>query len=599
VKNKNKLKKIFKRLFNKDSFKRYIIPILIIIASAALMITSIPGKSATSDESSHLVRGRIFLDTFDYRLNQHNPALFNAIQAVPTMINDEIVMEKLENNHDWETADKNKIKENWVEINDGKNVFARRVLTAPRIWMIIFNTGFLFVFYQFIRKNFNLFTAITATSIMAFSPTFLAHSRLVVTGVPVMWAIFLGTIALYNYIKAPKQKQSQAYIWFLAATGFALQVKFTATLVAVVWIAVIFFYKYFQNKEMKFIKRVWNSSKLPLLTIAAWAITLFAFYGFQVKTLESMAYGAQWRIEGNTKNLRTMGEYVNKVTPWKNNDDWIIWAYKNVPVPFPQYINGFIENVLIHNYFWYGKYIFGQFKGAGENIPYYFPVAYSVKETVPTVILTAAALGLGVYLAVKKKLKVKQLISKYHALIIVPIFIAFLLLNSSINLGVRHLLPLYPYLFLALALTANYFYKKFNKKIVVGIFVGLLMFSFVSIIRVHPDLIPYYNEIAGGPEKGWWVVRGTNFDWNQDDGFAEKYAEENGAVFEAENLPDEGKGLYIARVKKLYGNKPKEELKNLLKLYESGEVERVKNIHHTYWVFEVSKDQLISSDTQD
>jgi hypothetical protein len=120
-----------------------------------------------------------------------------------------------------------------------------------------------------------------------------------------------------------------------------------------------------------------------------------------------------------------------------------------------------------------------------------------------------------------------------------------------------------------------------------------LLFSLISIIRVHPDFIAYYNEIAGGPQKGWWVVRGTNFDWNQDDGFVETYIKEKDAVTKAENLPQEGKGLYIARVKRLYGNNTQGELKRLRDLYEASKVEKVDNIHHTYWVFEVSRDQLL------
>jgi 4-amino-4-deoxy-L-arabinose transferase-like glycosyltransferase len=506
-------------------------------------------------------------------------------------------MEDLEENYYWETADKNQIKGNWVDINKGKNEFARRVLTYPRIWMIILNTACLYLFYHIIRKEFNTTTAIAATVIMAFSPTFLAHSRLITTGVPVMWAIFFGTFALYKYLKAKPDNKRKAYIIFIAATAFALQVKFTATLVAVIWLASIFVYDYLKHKEEKFIARVWQAAKKPLLTAALWALILFVMYGFQIRTLKSMTYGAEWRIEGNTENLRTMGEYINKVIPWDTNDDMIIWAYENIPVPFPQYINGFIENVVIHNYFWYGKYIFGRFLGPGDNIPYYFPVAYSVKETIPTVLLTVVTLGTAVYLFIKRKLNFKKLIEKYNVLIVVPIFITILLLNSSINLGVRHLLPLYPYLFIALGLTVHYFYSKLNKKVVLGVTVISLIFALGSIIRVHPDLIAYYNEIAGGPEKGWWVVRGTNFDWNQDDGFAEKYAEENDAVFEAENLPDEGEGLYIARVKRLYSNHPSEELANLRELYEEGNIDRVDNIHHTYWVFQVRKDQLIDEES--
>jgi hypothetical protein len=597
---KNKWRKKVYTFISNPQFKKIYLPILIILSAFLMMITSIPGKSATSDESSHLVRGRLLLETFDYRLNHANPALFNAFQAIPTVFNKKIVLEDVDNSHDWDTADKNKIKSHWVELNGGKNQFAHRVLTAPRIFMMLFNSAFLFLFFKFIRQEFNFFIALVSTLLMAFSPTFLAHSRLVVTGVPVMWAIFLATIALYKYLNAKPKNRQRTYLLFLAASGFALQVKYTATLVAVAWIGTIFVISYLKNQNQKFFKRLWQSSKVPLLTIGCWFVILFVFYGFQIKTLKTVNYGADWRIESNTEHLQMMGEYINKVTPWNTNDEMLLWAYENIPVPFPQYINGFMENVLIHNYFWYGKYIFGQFYGPGHNIPYYFPVAFCVKETVPTVLLTLGSIGLVVYLSITQKLRLKKLLAKYHILIILPIFIAFLLLNSSINLGIRHLMPLYPYLFIAVGWSVYYVYQKLKKQvstnILNGILVVLFMFSLVSIMRIHPDLIPYYNELAGGPQKGWWYVRGTNFDWNQDDGFVEKYIDKHNAVTDAQNLPDEGKGLYIARVKRLYGNHPKEELVNLRKLYENEEIQIYDNIHHTYWVFEVEKNQLLEED---
>ncbi|MBN1618435.1 glycosyltransferase family 39 protein [Candidatus Dojkabacteria bacterium] len=600
----NKKESAIERVIKNFNLKDFVLSVIPVIIFATLAITSIAGKSATSDESSHLIRGRIFLETLDYRLNQHNPVGYNAVQAIPTFLEKDVKMEEREHNYYWEIADKNKLKDNWVIVNGGTNEFANKVLFLPRIWMVVLNGLGLYFYFQTIKKNWNIKIAFISSMFFALSSTFIAHARLITTDVPVMWAIFFTTYALHKFIKAPQDQKKKAYWIFMLISILAMQVKFTATIVCGACTLILFIKEYLDNKQTKsakhdtlllkiskFIKRVGKSLIVPIKTIGIWALALFVIYGFQFGTLKDMTYGADWRYDGNTEKLVDIAGKIDKYTPGINDKELLLWAYDNIPLPFPQYINGFFENVFIHNFFWYGKCLLGKCYGAGETIYYYFPLAYSVKEPAPIVISTVVGIGLFVYFFIKDKRKLLATTKKYGAMVIVTLFLIFLLVNTSINLGVRHMLPLYPFLFLILGWSFSRLFDK-NKYLTIGILGLGALYSLVSLIIHNPDYISYYNEFAGGSENGFKVVSGTNFNWNQDDGFAETYMEETGAVDTYEDLPDDGKALLIVKITDIYHPYAGGNNKKLRELYESGKVKRVEIIHDTHWVFEVEKNMF-------
>jgi hypothetical protein len=45
---------------------------------------------------------------------------------------------------------------------------------------------------------------------------------------------------------------------------------------------------------------------------------------------------------------------------------------------------------------------------------------------------------------------------------------------------------------------------------------ALLLWQAVTVLRVHPSYLAYFNELAGGPDGGWRYVNDSNLDWGQD-----------------------------------------------------------------------------------
>ena len=88
-------------------------------------------------------------------------------------------------------------------------------------------------------------------------------------------------------------------------------------------------------------------------------------------------------------------------------------------------------------------------------------------------------------------------------------------LPSRINIGSRHVLPIYPLLAIVAAAGASWLLNVLpRQKVAAGAAAGLLLWHFVSSGRAHPDYLPYFNELAGRePDR---ILVESDLDWGQD-----------------------------------------------------------------------------------
>ena len=127
---------------------------------------------------------------------------------------------------------------------------------------------------------------------------------------------------------------------------------------------------------------------------------------------------------------------------------------------------------------------------------YYFPVAFTLKTTIPFLLLSVAALGWATYEAIRK--------SEYRLLIpLVPfaIYTVFVML-SPINIGVRYYLPAYSFLFI---LSAALLDRVVRTKRHIGIALAVVLFGWMAFetARVYPHHMSYVNQLAW-QRPHWW-----------------------------------------------------------------------------------------------
>jgi hypothetical protein len=88
-------------------------------------------------------------------------------------------------------------------------------------------------------------------------------------------------------------------------------------------------------------------------------------------------------------------------------------------------------------------------------------------------------------------------------------------LGSNLNLGIRHLLPIYPLLFLAAAVMIARFHA--TKPRVIRAVAALLGITLLlESLAAFPNYIPFFNLAAGGMRNGINLLGDSNLDWGQD-----------------------------------------------------------------------------------
>src|SRR6185503_16908209 len=91
--------------------------------------------------------------------------------------------------------------------------------------------------------------------------------------------------------------------------------------------------------------------------------------------------------------------------------------------------------------------------------------------------------------------------------------------SRSINIGHRHLLPVYPFLFVAAGSVAHSLIglrPGRTRTLATAALGALLAWYAVGTLRVHPHYLAYFNELAGGPAGGYRYLVDSNLDWGQD-----------------------------------------------------------------------------------
>jgi hypothetical protein len=141
---------------------------------------------------------------------------------------------------------------------------------------------------------------------------------------------------------------------------------------------------------------------------------------------------------------------------------------------------------------------------------YYFPIVIAVKTPLGT--LAALAIS-AVYWAVNRASFAR--FWDCLALLLLPIVYLATAMTSDLNLGVRHILPVYPFLFIILGLTAANGLRRFRRPATVVIALFLLGLA-TETYAAYPDYIPFFNIAAGGWKNGPRILGDSNVDWGQD-----------------------------------------------------------------------------------
>jgi hypothetical protein len=172
-------------------------------------------------------------------------------------------------------------------------------------------------------------------------------------------------------------------------------------------------------------------------------------------------------------------------------------------LPAPEFFQG-IRDVAKHNAEGHPGYLLGQRSESG--FWYFYPVVLAVKT--PLAFLFLLAMGTPLVLR-RGAFRLGWLPMAYAAgVLAVALF-------SRINIGVRHILPVYTGFSLVAGVAVIHLWRMGRESIwrKIAVTAALLWFGVTS-LAAHPDYLPYFNELAGShPEN---ILVDSDLDWGQD-----------------------------------------------------------------------------------
>jgi hypothetical protein len=187
---------------------------------------------------------------------------------------------------------------------------------------------------------------------------------------------------------------------------------------------------------------------------------------------------------------------------WIGTSGWIhalVYRLLEVPFPLSAILKG-IGEVFQHSVDGHDAYLFGQVSRHGWW--YFFPVVLLVK----TPLAFMALAGLGAVVAIRgSNERASECLAAGIAIVLVS-------LSSSIDIGVRHVLPVYAF---AAVLAGLAIVRLWPRTKIVGVLCVCLI---AANIWAHPHYLADFNLLAmGTPER---IVTDSDLDWGQDLPFA-------------------------------------------------------------------------------
>ncbi|HYK22355.1 MAG TPA: hypothetical protein VEV42_16560, partial [Pyrinomonadaceae bacterium] len=156
---------------------------------------------------------------------------------------------------------------------------------------------------------------------------------------------------------------------------------------------------------------------------------------------------------------------------------------------------------------------------------YYFPVAFALKTTIPFLFTSIG----GTVWAVFHVLKRKRYVLLYAVL--PGLLYLALTMTSHLDIGVRHLLPMFPFV----AITAAGFISalvEFGWKRSRGFGIALAVIALVPCLAIaistFPNQLTYFSPLAGGTARGWQMLSDSNVETGQEVKTLARYLKERG-----------------------------------------------------------------------
>ncbi len=461
-----------------------------------LALTSLRQQSGTFDEVIHLPPGYVSLTWRDHRMNPDHPPLVRRWAALPLLF---MNVKVDPNDFAWRVARPWEFGKHFLyRWND-----AKRLLFWGRLPIVVLGGVLAVSVFAWTRRHWGLPAGFLALFLFVLSPDMLAHGQIVSTDLGITLFMFLTVVAFARLLDG-----ITLHRLLLAGLclGAALGTKFSAVgllpILGLLGLGVAVSPEPLPVRLGATTLSVGRRERrLAVIAAALLAMALIAIvvvwaaYGFSSPLARDPEVNAtfDWsRVQPENPVVRSWFEIARgRVLP----EAWV-WGFLH-----------FLKHAESRPAF-----LLGQYSETGWW--YYFPVTLGLKTPAALLVLLAVSL----WLAVRRPgpLRVEC------ALWLPVVVFLGLSMTRKINIGHRHLLPIYPFLFVAAGRCASLAWRRSadgrrtQRPLAAALLAGLALWYAFSVMNVHPHYLAYFNELAGGPRQGYRSLVDSSLDWGQD-----------------------------------------------------------------------------------
>ena len=441
--------------------------------------------SVTYDEKVFILAGYRYWECGNYTINPAHPPLAKLVAAFP-LRNKSLIDPGC-------AAFVPTIQAGYLQADRFLIANGIDAVVIPARWAEISFSVLLWVSLLFgVMKMFSWKEALIAVALVASEPTLIAHGSLATTDMPIAATLFLAVVALYLFCEKPVLLRASA---LGVAIGSTLASKHTALpamslLVILLAVHLGLTWRDHSPEGMTFGKQVLRSVggfafALVLGWTCLWGTYRFRYYALPHAQQESMPFTSQ---PSASKGLSARLEPVEL---------WIHHAHI-----FPEaYVFGLADILNENNA--NPMVIFGKKYPVGRW--YYFPAAFSIKTSLALLILFIVGL-------LQSRLYRKH--TREMAFLLIPGLGYFAFgMSSGLDIGIRHILPVYPFFIATAAAGACALATRYPKAWLP--ILGLLALAAADSARVLPNDIAFSNELWGGTDNTYKYLSDSNVDWGQ------------------------------------------------------------------------------------
>ena len=474
--------------------------------------------STTSDEIAHLTSGYVYWTLQDYRFQPENGNFPQRLAALPLLAMN--LQPPPTTGAAWQSSDMWSLAHDFF-YKQGNDPAV--MLAAGRTMIALLSAVLCFVIFLWSRELFGWQAGLLSLGLAAFGPELLAHGGLATSDTAAALGFTLAVLAWWRLLH--RITLGRLLIAGLCAGLLAVS-KHSVVLFAPMAVLMVTV-RLLRSSPLLFIHsgrhfrlsgwRRWPAlTGLMVTTALLSVVVIWSFYGFRYQAASGSGEGP-----------------ANFVRPWET-----VLLESYAPQPFVMADGHSLEPIpsrpgavqagvrfmrdhrLLPEAWLYGltfvevnsrarlAFFAGDYRTSGWKE--FFPVAFLLKTTLPVLILMALAiicLGTG-----PRNRRAIWLYRVSPLLIVLGVYWAFSL-QSSLNIGHRHLLPTYAACYILAGAALQPALRRSRWFIPLG---ALLLWHAQISLSARPDYLAYFNPLAGGPSEAHRYFVDSSLDWGQD-----------------------------------------------------------------------------------